>query len=474
MHADGWTNVVTGLGTINDKRTAGALALDVVSDIEARDLWRGNDLARRIIEDKPRDALRRGYAIKTQDKEVAEKLLAILENLPGPSFVGKSARAVQVRARQYERAYGGGAIWPVINDSAGSLILPLDEKNMPRIERLKLFEPRQLHPFKRYDDANHAKFGEPEIYQVMPLGGSMPSTGNQFIHESRLIIYPGIRVSEEQLPGTREGWGDGVLTPVKSVLNDFELGFGAAAHLLQDFAQGVIKLKGLAEIIGVDGGQSDAEKRLAMMNWARSMLHALVMDSEDSFERVTTNLAQLPEMLDRFMYRLSSAADMPVTRLMGMSPAGMNATGESDTRAWYDVVEIDREHICPMTERLIQLAYLCHEWPGRGKEPDTWSIDWPILWQPSETEQSTARKTQADTDCAYIDRGVLSPEEVAIARFGGDTYSFETRIDFELRESLEPAAPKAVVEEPAPAPTIDPAALAAEQAPGANLAQYVE
>lgn len=40
--------------------------------------------------------------------------------------------------------------------------------------------------------------------------------------------------------------------------------------------------------------------------------------------------------LDRFLQIVSGAADIPAIRLLSQSPAGMNATGESDLRNYYD------------------------------------------------------------------------------------------------------------------------------------------
>jgi len=435
--ADSWANLSTGIGTPADKRTGGYLVLDVVTDIEARQLWRGNDLAKRIIETQPKDEIRRGFDLKMGDKERAEKILSALEEIPGPSFVGKGMKASFIRARMFERAYGGSAIFPVINDSEGSLATPLNEKAITKIERLRVFEPRELRPFRRYP-ADSPKSGEIETYQVMPINGSTNGhTAVVEIHETRLIIFPGVRVSAEDLVGTCYGWGDGCLTPVRGVLNDFELTFGSAANLMQDFAQAVLKLDGLAEVLGVDG-QNEATSRLSEMNRWRSALRALVLDSKDTFERVTTPLTGMAEMLDRFMFRMAAAAEMPVSKLMGMAPAGLNATGESDISNWDDVVASGQLHITPMLERLIQLFLLSEE--GGRNEPDVWSVEFFPLRQPNMTETAQARATQSQTDKNYIDAGVLSPEEVAFARFGGDTYSFETIIDFEERDAMVIAA----------------------------------
>ena len=43
-------------------------------------------------------------------------------------------------------------------------------------------------------------------------------------------------------------------------------------------------------------------------------------------------------MVRTFLQVAAGAADIPVTRLLGQSPAGLSATGESDTRNYYDMI----------------------------------------------------------------------------------------------------------------------------------------
>lgn len=424
-----------------DKRTAGAMRLHVVSPIESRDLWRGNDLAARIIEEGPTEELRNGFELHMDDKDLAEQIMTALEEIPGPAFIGNGLKKNVLKARCFENAYGGGAIFPVINDAIGSLAEPLDEGRITKIERLQVFEPRELRPTRKYEDPASPKFGEWSHYQVMPISGARENVAFVEIHESRLILFPGIRTTREDLNGAEYGWGDNVLTRVWDVLNDFELTFGSAAALIQDFSQAILKLKDLARVLSEDGG--DATARLSEMNRWRSSLRAVVIDSEDSFSRESTSLAGLAETMDRFMFRLAAAARMPVTKLMGMAPAGLNATGESDSDNWDKIVASGQEHITPMIERLIKLFVLSADSPTKGKEPPVWSIVFCPLAQPSEAETAATRKTVAETDAIYIDRGVYSSEEVAQARAGGDTYSMEMMIDFEARDQHEAAIQRA-------------------------------
>lgn len=434
---DGWSNVVTNVGTANDPRSGARYNATPVPTSEARKLWRTNDIAARVIETHPGEALRRWITLTIggpDGKEKSEAVLAALETIPGPSIIGNGAQASYLRVACYENGYGGGAIWPVFNDSAGGLEKPVVETGIHKIERLQVFEPRELRPVSYYQEIGHPKYGEPEVYRVIPLSGRTAQGSQQLIHESRLIIFPGIRVTREELQGVEFGWGDNKLTRCADVLADFDLSFAGAAALLARFSELILKLKGLADLVSTN---EDSETRLQEMNKARSILNALVLDSEDSAERLTTSLTGYPETLDKLALRLSAAADMPVSLLLGQAPAGLNATGDSDIRFFYDRVAQLQTKLKPLIEKLVRWVMLTL---FAGKEPETWSVDFPPLWQPTRKEDAEARKIQQEIDHGYIEDQVYSSEEVAKWRFGGDTYAYESTIDFNERAKLEKQA----------------------------------
>jgi len=425
---DGWQSALLGVGTQErDPRTAVRFGLAPVTDVEAADLWRGNDIAKKVIEVIPGEMLRAGGELRMQDKAVAEKLTAFCEDL--------EVDAKLQRAEEFQRAYGGAAIMPYCNDGAADLREPLREQNIMEIEHLTVFEPRELSPATYYDDPRDRKYGEPMTYRLHPIAGRGAAM-MQEIHESRLIIWPGIRVTRDQPTGTLAGWGDSVLTSMNGVLRDFGLSWEAAAILMTDFAQAVVKVQNLSQIFATDNDKA-FYKKMQSMAMSRSVLRMLVLDSNEEYERKATPMTGLPELLDRFATRLAAAADMPVTRLFGQSPAGLNATGESDTRFFYDTIGRHQKGLRPRHERLLRLIMLARNAPTRGKEPDLWSVEYCPLYQPSDKERADARLVQAQSDQIYIQSGVLSPEEVALARFGGDGYSFETQVDFAARALLD-------------------------------------
>ena len=480
---DGWRSALGGMGyAATDKAVNVSFIADIIDAETAATLWRGDDLAARIVETVPSEMLRRAFSLRVQTErpELQGKPGSYSEGKPGGDAedpaqkIGKGA-AKPPRARRdladaetdegadkdiqesisarwdelglipalwdalcYERAYGGGAILLGAQDGSTDLAKPLNEERVRSLDWITALEPRELQPLYYYSDPRAPKFGQVAVYQLNPLMPGTPAPGekigqpNVAVHESRLIIFPGTRVSRLQLGP--DGWGDSIFSRVYRVLRDFGTGWGSAAILLNDFSQAVFKMAGLAEMIALDK-DADVMARMRAVELSRSTARAVLIDKDgEEFERKQTPVSGLPELLDRFAQRLAAAADMPLTLLMGISPGGLNATGESDIRFFYDrVAAMQQRKLVPAIEKITRLLMRVEG----ADEPDDWCIEFPPLWQPTDLERATARKAQADTDAVYITAGVLSPEEVAVSRFGGDEYSYETNVDFAARSVLD-------------------------------------
>lgn len=446
LRHDGWQSMLTGLGTPGyDKRLHTHFTPHELSWDYAMALWRGDDLAARIVETLPSEMLRQGYEISLDDDEGHERTEAVMARLEE-----LGVEQVLWRALCYERAYGGAAIMLGADDGATDLTQPLQLERVRSLSWLTSLEPRDLSPVAWYDDPMAPRFGEPSVYQLTMPGTGAKSLASVRVHESRLIVFPGIQVSQRRYTSSNNGWGESALARVVSVLRDFNAAYTAAGILVHDFAQAVFKIKNLAELVAAD--KADVlSGRMRAVEMSRSVARAILIDAEgEEFERKQTPVSGLPELLDRLNTRLAAAADMPLTLLMGQSPGGLNATGESDVRFFYDRVKATQQRkLGPAIRRIAQLVMLAD-----GGEPASWSVKFAPLWQPTEKEQADTRLVQAQVDTAYIQAGVVSPEEIAVSRFGGDGYSTATKIDFAAREAMEVAAPAPVSETSlAPAPT---------------------
>ena len=433
-HRDGWENASTGIGILGrDKRLGSTFAAEPVSQEYAEEVWRGDDLFARIVETLPNEMLRAGHCVKvSDDKDLTEALETESDRLQ----FGETCR----RALYYSRAYGGAGILLGADDGSKDLSLPLAETRIKAFDWLNVLTPRELQPVSYYADPRRPRYGEISVYRLVPVDTPPNSeliAQMPLVHESRIIRVGGVATSRgAMLRNVHPGWDDSVLVRILQVINDFQEAWAGASILLRDFAPPVLKIKGLAKVLASASGEAITERARAV-EISRSIARTILIDSEEEYSRQTVNVSGLAELLEKLMLRLASAANMPVSLLMGQSPAGLNATGDADVRWFYDQVSsMQDRHLEPILKRLYTVAMLNHAGPAKGKIPKNWTIELPPLWQLTDLEQAQLRKTQADTDAIYIAAQVVTPQEIAKSRFGGDSYSTSTEIDIDLREEL--------------------------------------
>jgi phage-related protein (TIGR01555 family) len=432
---DGYVSQVTGIGDPNwDKRLSHRMRAPILTYEDAIEMWRADDLAKRAIEAPIDECFRQGYEMVISDEgkfdDLKEQVEDKLQELQFTHIVK--------RAKCIERALGGAAILIGANDHR-PLDEPLDVPNIVSVDWLTVLEPIEIQPVDWYRDPSAAKYGEVEYYQLtafttygstVNVGGlneRLPPPTQLRIHESRLVVFGGIKVSRYQIHNNVAGslWGDSKLTSLIEVLRDFNVAWHAAGLLAVDFGQPVISVDNLMLLVAKNPG--DFQARMRALEQGRSTARAIMIDAKkEKFERQTTTLTGFPELLNGLSMRLAAAVDMPLTLLMGMSPTGIGNEGTADVRFYYDRIKGKQAtEIEPLIRMFIKMLMGTFR---KRKLPKKWSVKFHELWQMSENEKAEARLTQARTDSLYLKGGVVTPDEIRKSRFSGE-YSFETQIN---------------------------------------------
>ena len=423
VKGDGWMNILTGLGVRGrDKNLATSFRMCVkLGPATLDEIYRADGMTRRIIDIVPEEMVRQGWEI---------------ENDP-TGFIGVRLDELNINATmmnmlRWSRLYGGSLGVLGIADGR-SLEEPV---NMQNVRELKW-----IHVFDRYSvssangtidtDLNSPNYGKPIHYLV-----SDPRTGGTFVvHHSRTIRCDWNELTP-RWTRDNDGWADPVLQSIYEELKNYSSAFANCGVIIHDFVNSVLKIPGLGQLLASQCGDSQVTQRINILNMAKSTLNTMVIDGEEDYSKLTTNVAGISDLLDRFMLTLSAVTGIPITLLFGRAPSGLNATGEADIRNFYDMIKQKQQgKLRSMLNRVIELIFLSKDGPYKGIEPKDWNLEFMPLWQNSEEEEANLRKTVAETDAIYIDRGVLDPSEVAISRFGGSRWAMHTEIDLNEREN---------------------------------------
>jgi len=438
VRADSWMNAVTGLGTSIDP-------LSRATVVPLRSQWTSTTLetlyyedaiAAKIVDIIIDDAMRQsiGVELRPTNGEVPEDASERAANIMRRYRALKAEERV-IEGARWGRLYGGGGIFMALGPESGDPSLPLTFAARPRILALTTFEREELVPARWYSDPLDPEYGHAATWNVYPkaLTTSESQASMRTVHTSRLLKFEGLPASKQERM-RQVGWSPSVLTRAIEAIRDAAQNWRSIGLILSQAHQAVFKLKNLVQMVS-NGRSGELQRRMEITNLMRSISRAVIVDADmESFEYHSANLSGLDAIADKTFQWLAGVVGMPVTKLWGMSPGGMNATGESDTRGWYDTVQAYREGMLgPQIEVLIRLiaAELGDPTPG------DWCLTWPSLWQMSPTEESNYRKSVAESDAIYISNGVLTPEEVAVARFGGGSFSADApKIDLELRRAM--------------------------------------
>lgn len=419
---DVFVEVATGYGIAGTDPTASAVACVArVAPREGLELWKGSDIGARIVETLPSEALRAGFEVEVDDDELSQEITDEWDELKLLPLLSD--------ALNYTRAAGFRGV--LINtDDPGDIAEPLDIERVRGIQSLVQLDHDELTPVTYYGDILSPKYGEVETWSLTPRAAAGHTTPYiPVVHESRLLIMRGPvvgRLQDQMLPGL----GDSVFVRCKQVIANHDLTWASVVRLVQDCSLLVLKMAGLAHAMGSEDGYQMIANRLRAISVGRSHSRTLLVDTMEEMERVNASLSHLPEVIDQLNTRLAMAADLPVTRLLGISPAGMSSTGEADRAFLQDrVVPWRDKHVIPLLNRIVELQLA-----ARGQAPETWKVCGLPLWQLSDAEIATRNKTQAEADKINIESQILSAAEVAKSRFGSGQFSLNTTLDMDARD----------------------------------------
>jgi phage-related protein (TIGR01555 family) len=157
-------------------------------------------------------------------------------------------------------------------------------------------------------------------------------------------------------------------------------------------------------------GQPDIFARVEMFSNLRSNLGTMVLDKDtEEFFQFNVPLSELEALMSKMQEFLCSMSGEPVVKLLGIQPAGLNASSDGELTSWLDWCEAFRSKFCsPHLTTIIDFAQLSL---FGEVDPDI-SWGWVNLRSLNPKEEAEQRKVQAETDATYVEMGAFDPMEI--------------------------------------------------------------
>lgn len=442
VRLDGWLNPMTGLGTGRDKQSYSRFsALGQIPDIYAETLYCENPTAARVCDAFPEYALKKGFWVKIKPdlkteigvdlkSQLIESLKKATEQQALFNTIAKKLNIVSALtdALVWSNVFGASALLMGAFDGAFGPDLKEPLQDYDELKHITVLDKQDFSIASYYSDLDDPKYGKPKTYWIV----SQDAVQSYEIHETRLVVLGGVRTPRRRRQ-LQQGFDGSLLSRGCDSLSKFGISWDTLNHLIQDANQGVFKMKGYIEALAADE-ENLIQKRIQLMDMQRGAVKALVMDSDtEDFRRENFNWGGFRDPFDLLMYKLASDFRVPVSVIMGRSPAGMNATGDSDWANLESQVEIQIENeVKPAIVKIAEFVFKAKKGPFGGQIPTDWEPVIPPLRTMTPLEQADIRAKDAQTYRTYIEAGVLTPDEVAISQFGPDSDS-DISIDITTR-----------------------------------------
>jgi phage-related protein (TIGR01555 family) len=361
---------------------------------------------RRITETIARHMTRNWIELKAKGDEDKSDKISKLNDF----MVRLNLKAVVQKALEHDGFFGRGHIFLDFGETArnaAELGKPIGDgaeaKSKAKVSKVKpLLAVRTVEPVWTYPTGYNSinpldpNWYNPEMWLVM---------GTQ-VHASRLLRFVGREVPDLLKPAYSFG-GLSLSQMAKPYVDNWLSTRQAVNDIIRAFTVFVLK-SNLADTLMVGGEQ--LFRRAALFNNVRDNSGLMMIDKADEeFENVSAPLGTLDALQAQAQEHMAAVSGIPIVILLGINPAGLNATSAGDIEIFYDWIHSCQEHqIRPNLTKILNFMQLSE---FGEVDPDI-IFDFNPLLSESEKEKAETRRSDAETDQIYVDMGALDPGEV--------------------------------------------------------------
>ncbi len=393
---------------------------------------------RQPVETTAKELTRKWIAFKSQGTGDKSARIRELEN----AFAALNVQAVVRKACEHDGFYGLGHVYIDVKgqqDHAAPLAIAPETIERGSLRGFQNIEPMWTTPLVwNSTDPTLPGFYKPESWMVL----------GRETHQSRLLRFTSREVPDIIKPAYNFG-GISLSQLIEPYVTRWLKTVDSVNRLINNFS--IIFLQ--TDMAAVLSGESNAEllKRLKLFIRDRDNQGLFVTDKErEMLQQLAVPLSGLTELQAQAQEHMAAPTHLPLVVLTGITPAGLNASSESEIEVFHDWIHSMQEALIrPQLDTMLKVVML-----------DLWGeIDADIVYDFVPLKQLTGealsrvKKTQAEMDQAYVDIGAIDAQEVR-QRIANDPDSGYNNLD--VNKEIEPPEPDGGDEESDEEPSEEP------------------
>lgn len=361
-------------------------------------LYRDNWVVQNVVGLMPDDMLREWYKLGGSiSPEYMDALRAVERKTKIRLKINEGMR--------WGRLYGGAAGLILIRGQDRYLSEPLDlDTVMPGafaglyiVDRWSGITPDA----ELVTDTSDPDFGLPKYYTITKTDGTVITR----VHHSRIVRFVG-----RELPYLEkvmeQYWGESEIEALYRDVVKYDNVTENTAALTFRANIDTMEVQNLEQLFSL--GSVEQQRRFWQVMQAQSVMQSnfgtRLVNKGDQMKNTQYTFTGLADVNEGMRVALCGASHYPMTKLFGTSPGGLNSTGESDLRNYYDYLDAQREnHLRPVLERLVPVMAVS-AW---GAIPDDLDIIFPPLWTPTAKEVADIAKQKAEAVVQVFQAGLL-------------------------------------------------------------------
>lgn len=302
---------------------------------------------------------------------------------------------------KWARLFGGSGI--IIN--AGQ-----DMRQEFNIEAIKADTPLAFYAADRWE-LSYAPYGMNALDQLEMNNPTLTSEHpynyyGHVLHRTNVIKLMG-KTAPSLLRGQYGGWGMSEMEKLVRSYNQYLKHQNVTYELLDEAKLDIYKISGFNSAIATSRGAQQTAQRIQYASQIKNYQNALTMDKEDDYEQKQINFAGLSDILTQIRIGLACDLRMPMTKLFGISPSGLNASGEEEIENYNSMIETEIRSKVKQGLVLI-LKILCKKL--FDYVPEKMSFEWHPLREQSAAEQSAVKTETLNRVISAYSNGLISSD----------------------------------------------------------------